>query len=174
MLDYLPEVCFIKIFTQLDRKSQDNFMEYLNKFSKDNYNNLKLRINKSLRAVYPVLSLVERTHCFLDKINTKKGFMEVYSYVHTNVSTFNEEIRIKQLDKSVCYGVIVEKLLQKKMLDSKKTKKFIDIIDYRKYTFVKDNFSLCKLDYVNVKIDGVTCKININFLDDYLSLGIAY
>ena len=174
MLDNLPEVCFITIFTHLDRKSRDNFMEYLNKYSKVNYCSLKLRINKSIRAVYPVLSLVERTHCFLDKINTKRSFMEVYSYVHTNVSTFNEAIRIKQLDKSVCYGVIVEKLLQKKMLDSKKTKKFLDIIDYRKYTFVKDNVSVCKLDYINVKIDGVTCKIDVNLLDDYLSLGIAY
>ena len=174
MLDYLPEVCFIKIFTHLDRKSQDNFMEYLNKYRKDNYSNLKLRINKSLRAVYPVLTLVEKTHCFLDKITTKRGFMEVYSYVHNNVSTFNETNRFKQLDKGVCYGVIAEKLLQKKMLDSKKTKKFLDIIDFRKYKFVKANLAVCKLDYINVKIDGVTCQININLLDDYLSLGIAY
>ena len=174
MLDNLPEVCFITIFTHLDRKSKDNFMEYLSKFSKINYSSLKLRINKSIRAMYPVLTLVERTHCFLDRITTKRGFMEVYSYVHNNVSTFNETNRFKQLDKGVCYGVIAEKLLQKKMLDSKKTKKFLDIIDFRKYTFVKANISVCKLDYINVKIDGVTCQININLLDDYLSLGIAY
>ena len=70
---------------------------------------------------------------------------------------------------SNCRKVITEENVR-----FKKTKKFLDIIDYRKYTFVKDNVSVCKLDYINVKIDGVTCKIDVNLLDDYLSLGIAY
>ena len=95
--------------------------------------------------------------------------MEVVQLCSYNVSTFNEAIRIKQLDKSVCYGVIVEKVITEENVRFKKNKEIFNIIDYRKYTFVKDNVCVCKLDYINVKIDGVTYQININLLEHYLS-----
>lgn len=169
MINILPEVCFIKILTLLDSESLNNFLEYLKIENKEKFQKVKLRINKSIRAMYPFLQNVEKAHCFLDTINTKARFIHVYSLIYDHLRASYKPHLSRVLYKNTCYDIIVRKLVDKKTLTEKQTKTFLDVVNYNNSPII--DYSIKK---VKVKLDGVLCKIDVSLLDDYLSLGISY
>ena len=169
MINILPEVCFIKILTYLDSESLNNFLEYLKINNKEKFQKVKLRINKSVRAMYPFLQNVEKAHCFLDTINTKARFIHVYSLIYDHLRASYKPYLSRVLYKNTCYDIIVRKLADKKTLTEKQTKTFLDVVNYNNKPII--DYSIKK---VKVKLDGVLCKVDVSLLDDYLSLGISY
>ena len=169
MINILPEICLVKVITYLDSESLNNFLRYLEDNNDKNFFKLKLRINKSVRAMYPVLQRVEQTHCFIDKINTRKHFMETYVSIfeHLRVSYMPGLFRV--LDNNRCYEVILDKLVSKEGLTEKQTKKFLDIVNFNSNPILDST-----IKKINVKLDSVKCEVDVSFLDDYLSLGISY
>ena len=163
MINILPEICLVKVITYLDSESLNNFLRYLEDNNDKNFFKLKLRINKSVRAMYPVLQRVEQTHCFIDKINTRKHFMETY------ISIF-EPLRYMYIPCILgAYKVILDKLVSKERLTKKQTKKFLDIVNFNSNSTLD-----CSIKKIYVKLDSVKCEVDVSFLDDYLSLGISY
>ena len=169
MIDILPEVCFIKILTYLDSESLNYLLTYLQMHDKKNFQKLKLRINKSVRAMYPFLQNVEKAHCFLETINTKARFIHVYSSIYDHLRASYKPSLSIFLYKNTCYDIIVRKLIDKKALTEKQTKKFLDVVNYNNTPII--DYSIKKF---KVKLDGVMCLVDVSFLDDYLSLGISY
>lgn len=169
MIDILPEVCLIKILTYLNSESLNNFLVYFQMHDKENFQKLKLRINKSIRAMYPFLQSVEKAHCFLDTINTKARFIHVYSSIYDHLRASYKPNLSRVLYKNTCYDIIVRKLVDKKALTQKQTKTFLDVVNYNNSPII--DYSIKKF---KVKLDGKSCLVDVSLLDDYLSLGISY
>ena len=169
MIGFLPEVCLVKIISLLDSESLNNFLVYLQIHDKVNFHKLKLRINKSIRAMYPFLQSVEKAHCFLDTINTKARFIHVYSSIYDHLRASYKPNLSRVLYKNTCYDIIVRKLVDKKALTEKQTKTFLDVVNYNNSPII--DYSVKKF---KVKLDGVLCMVDVSLLDDYLSLGISY
>ena len=169
MIDFLPETCFIKIITYLDSESLNYFLTYLQIHDKEKFQKVKLRINKSVRAMHPFLQNVEKAHCFLETINTKARFIHVYSLIYDHLRASYKPNLSRVLYKNTCYDIIVRKLVDKKALTEKQTKTFLDVVNYNNSPII--DYSINKF---KVKLDGVMCLVDVSFLDDYLSLGISY
>ena len=169
MIESLPEVCLVKILTYLNSESLNNFLVYFQMHDKENFQRLKLRINKSIRAIYPFLESVEKAHCFLDTINTKARFIHVYSSIYDHLRASYKPNLSRVLYKNTCYDIIVRKLVDKKALTEKQTKTFLDVVNYNNSPII--DYSIKKF---KVKLDGVMCLVDVSLLDDYLSLGISY
>ena len=169
LIKNLPEVCFIKILSYLDSESLNYFLVYLQINDKDSFHKLKLRINKSIRAMFPLLQNVEKAHCFLDTINTKARFIHVYSSIYDHLRSSYKSHLSRVLYKNTCYDIIIRKLLEKKILTQKQTKTFLDVVNYNSNPII--DYSIKKF---KVKLDGKICLVDVSLLDDYLSLGISY
>lgn len=168
MFNTLPEISLFTIITFLDKLSLENLIECFEKNDRFTYNVIKLRLNKYLRNTFPVLEKVENTHKYLDTINTKKDYMEIFSFIHFNLATYSFRNPKSLIEKNLCFCLLVDKLVQTDKIDPSKIKKFIDIVNYNN-NFIF-NSKLEGKNYVRFYFNGVKCMFNINLLDDYLSL----
>ena len=169
MIGSLPEVCLVKILTYLNSESLNNFLVYFQMYDKENFQSVKLRINKSIRAMYPFLESVEKAHCFLDTINTKARFIYVYSSIYDHLRASYKSNLSRVLYKNTCYDIIVRKLVEKNYLTKKQTKTFLDVVNYNNSPII--DYSIKKF---KVMLGGKICLVDVSLLDDYLSLGISY
>ena len=93
--------------------------------------------------------------------------MDVYSYLFNSLRT--SERRLGELENNVVYDKLLNKLLEKDTLKEKEKNKFEHLVCNKHKVYLGS-----KLNKISVKIDGITCFINIKNLDDYLSLEISY
>ena len=150
----------------LDPTSIDLFMAYLKDHNNKLHNSMNYRLNQIIRANYPFIRVIERTHLYIKSVNTYISFMEIYSYLFNFMRSSGR--RLELLERCI-YEIIVEKLLEKNVLEPIDNKKFKDIINFKNIIPLGTT-----LNKIPVKIDNKRCYIMIKNLDDYLSLGISY